>query len=502
MQVEAMHWAQETFGEAQLGDVRRTRRLVRLAAQMLEDPEGSLPRQTQGNWSDLKGAYRLLRADGVSHEAISQPYWQHSRDLAQQEGAEVLLVHDDTELDYGYQSSREGLGAIGNGSHRGLLVHSVLAVVPVGAEERVLGLVAQVPWVRQPAERQRDGRKQNSRQRRERERESAVWWHSVEQVGRPPAGQRWIHVGDRYADMLPFLQSCQRLGTAFVVRAAQNRRLWPEPEPQANVEHLLDEARSWPAQATGTVEVASEHERRARQAQVQLSWGSVWLRETDGHGRPKRGSQPMRVQVVRVWEPQPPSQAQGQRAHATPSKHGHGRRTRELGQHPEQQTVEPLEWILLSSLPIQDAQQAWHIVRAYQARWMIEDFHRGLKSGCRLEWARLQEERSLENLLAICSPIAVHLLSLRELARLHAEEPASDWVSPQEVQVVASQAQVPVETMTMRQYVRQVARLGGFLGRKSDGEPGWQTLWQGWMRVQWVAAGMRFASAASATSPP
>src|SRR2546429_9968116 len=92
MQVEAMQWAQDTFGAAQLGDVRRTKRLVRLAAQMLEDPEGSLPRQTQGNWSDLKGAYRLLRADGVSHEAISHPYWQRSRQLAEQEEGEVLLV--------------------------------------------------------------------------------------------------------------------------------------------------------------------------------------------------------------------------------------------------------------------------------------------------------------------------------------------------------------------------------------------------------------------------
>jgi hypothetical protein len=502
MQEEAMRWAQETFGEAQLGDVRRTRRLVRLGAQMLEDPEGSLPRQTRGNWSDLKGAYRLLRAAGVTHEAISQPYWQQSRRLAEQEAGEVLLVHDDTELDYGYQSARQGLGSIGNGSHRGLLVHSVLAVVPVGAEERVLGLLRQRPWVRQPAERQPDGRQQNSRQRRERERESAVWWHSVQEVGRPPAGHRWIQVGDRYADMLPFLQCCVDLGTDFVVRAAQNRRLWPESEPQAHVEHLLDEARSWPAQAAGTIEVASEHQRRARLAQVQVSWGQVWLRETDGHGRPKPGSQPLQVQVVRVWEPSPPSQAEGYREHATPSKHGHGRRTRQRSPHPEQEPVEALEWVLLTSLPVQDEAQAWQVIRRYQARWSIEDFHRGLKSGCRLEWARLQEACSLENLLAICSPIAVHLLTLRELARLHPDAPASDWVSPAEVQVVAAQAHQPVETLTIRQYVRQVARLGGFLGRKSDGEPGWQTLWQGWMRVQWVVEGMRFAAAASSAPPP
>lgn len=204
----------------------------------------------------------------------------------------------------------------------------------------------------------------------------------------------------------------------------------------------------------------------------------------------------MLVQVVRVWEPEPPSQAQGYREHATASKHGHGRRAQHRSPDPEQEPVEALEWILLSSLPVDDEAQAWHLVRRYQARWLIEDFHRGLKSGCRLEWARLQEARSLENLLAICSPIAVHLLILRELARLHPEKPASDWVSPHEVQVVAAQAQVPVEAMTVRQYVPQVARWGGFLGRTTDGEPGWQTLWQGWMRVHWMVAGMRFAASA------
>jgi hypothetical protein len=313
---------------------------------------------------------------------------------------------------------------------------------------------------------------------------------------------RWIHVGDRYADMLPFLQSCKRQGTHFVVRAAQNRRLWEASEPEASVEYLLDEARSWPAQASGTVEVASEHDRRARQAQVQLSWGRVWLRELDSHGRAKPGSQPMRVQVVRVWEPQPPSQAEGYREHATSSKHGHGRRAQQRSLDPEHEPVEALEWILLTSLPVTDAQQAWHIVRIYQARWLVEEFHRGLKSGCRLEWARLREARSLENLLAICSPIAVYLLTLRELARLHPEEPASDWIGPQEVQVVAAQAQQPVEALTTRQYVRQVARLGGFLGRTSDGEPGWQTLWQGWLRVQWMVAGMRVAASAASAPPP
>lgn len=496
---EAQQWAQETFGAAQLGDPRRTKRLVTLAAQMAEDPEGSLPRQTRGNWSDLKAAYRLLRAEGVTHQALSEPSWQHTQELAQQE-AEVLLLHDDTELDYGYRPAREGLGPIGNGSHQGLFVHSVLAVVPLGSHERILGLATQQPWVRQPAPRQPDGRKQTSRQRRLRERESQGWWRSVKQAGHPGAGTRWIHVGDRYADMLPFLRTCQNHGTQFVVRAAHNRRLGPAPAEPAAVKYLLDEVKGWPAKAKGVVDVASEHERRARQAQVNVSWGQVTLVEMDSHGRPLPHHKPLQVQVVRVWEPDPPSKEEGQRAFVPTVKHGHGRRK---PQETASETVEPLEWILLTSLEVTNEEQAWKIIEYYQARWIIEEFHRGLKSGCHLEWARLREERSLENLLAICSPLAVRLLQLRDLARQHPDEPAIGWVPLQEVQVVAAQARLAVETMTVRHFVRQVAQLGGFLGRKSDGEPGWQTLWQGWMRVRWMVAGMQLApSAASPASDP
>src|SRR5947209_3747138 len=206
-------WAQETFGAAQLGDPRRSRRLVRVAAQMAADPQGSLPREMGGNWAALKAAYRLVRADGVTHEAISRPIWQQTRQNVEQEPGVMLIVHDDTQLDYGYRPAISGLGPLGNGSHRGFLVHTVLAVGPRGTSERVLGLLHQEAWVREKAPRTADGTKQSSRQRRERLRESEVWTRAVEQVGSPPAGEVWVHVADRYADMFAFLQRCRQMGT-------------------------------------------------------------------------------------------------------------------------------------------------------------------------------------------------------------------------------------------------------------------------------------------------
>src|SRR5438270_11135872 len=103
-------WAQETFGAAQLGDPRRSRRLVRVAAQMAADPQGSLPREMGGNWAALKAAYRLVRADGVTHEAISRRVWQQTRQQVEEEAGVLLIVHDATQLDYGYSPATRGVG--------------------------------------------------------------------------------------------------------------------------------------------------------------------------------------------------------------------------------------------------------------------------------------------------------------------------------------------------------------------------------------------------------
>lgn len=489
-------WAQETFGAAQLGDPRRTKRLVRLAAQMAADPQGSLPRQSGGDWAALKAAYRLLRADGVTHEAISGPAWQQTRQQLEQERGVLLLVHDDTELDYGYRPATRGLGPIGNGSHRGFFVHTVLALLPADQSERMLGVLHQATWVRQSAPRKADGSKESSR---ERPRESQVWIRAVEQVGRPPEGEVWIHVADRYADMYAFLKRCLEMGTGFLVRAAQNRRVRVEEEQaEPELDHLLDRAKSWSAQASGSIEVPSEHERRARTAQVQLSWGRLHLLP------PKNGpyarSEPVPLWVVRVWEPEPPAKQQAQRAFVPSQKHGQSQR-----QQSQSQQVEALEWILLSALPVENSQQAWQTIRYYQGRWPIEDFHRGVKTGCRLEQRHLQEQGSLENLLAIVSPIAVRLLLLRNLAREEPQQLALAWVEPEEAQVIACQQGVAVERLTVEQFLFSVAQLGGYLRRASDGPPGWQTLWQGWLRLQWMVAGRRVAAAArfeSGAHPP
>jgi hypothetical protein len=504
--LEAHAWAERTFGTAQLGDQRRTTRLVQVATHMAQAPDASLPLQMEGKRADLKATYRLLHEADVTHEALLGPHWQQTREQAHEQERTVLLVHDDTELDYGYDPAVKGLGPIGNGSHWGFFVHSVLAVVPMAEQERVLGLVYQDPWVREPAPRRRWGQKQNSKQRAHRERESQHWSHAIRQVGTPAAGECWVHVGDRYADMYEFLLAGKQMGCEVLVRVVQNRRLHnPQPASQ-EADYLIDRMKSWSAQGNRVKPVPSEHERRARQARLCISWGQVDIQPSDLHGRVRKEAPVLRMWAVHVWEPDPPLRSQGQRPRVRSEKHGAVRKRAERKKkqakerlvkpkEPEQEErVEPLEWFLLSSLPVESEAQAWQAADWYGCRWSVEDLHKGLKTGCQIEERHLRDQASLQRLLGIVSPIAVRLLQLRELLWAVPEQPVLGWVSQPEAQVIAWQEQEPTEQLSVRRFLRAVAQMGGFLGRSSDGEPGWQTLWRGWVRLQWKVEGLRLAT--------
>ncbi len=230
----------------------------------------------------------------------------------------------------------------------------------------MLGIALQETFLRQPAPKG-----ESKWERMQRERESQVWQRSVQAIGVPPADTQWIHVGDRYSDILPLLATCWRMQTDFVVRAAQNRRVDllveqadtpvarrshhqrsadAEPEPTLR---LFDVVEGWSAQGEQDLELDATAKRPARVAHVAISSGS--LRLLPPLSQESADLRPLGVWVVRVWESQPP------------------------------EGVEALEWVLLTSVPTQSVEQAWEGVDWYRARWTVEDYHQGLKTGCRIE---------------------------------------------------------------------------------------------------------------------
>lgn len=458
-------WAQATFGEVRLGDGRRTERAVKLAEAMAREPNVSLPKQL-GEPKEVKATYRFLQSAQVSYEALMRPHVQQTREECQQRPL-VLLVQDTTELDYQAHPQTSGLGPIGNGRHHGFLLQTVLAVEPTSGE--VLGIAQQEPFVRQPAPK---GERKSERLKRERE--SQVWERAVRAVGTPPPGVTWVHVGDRYSDIYPLFLACREQQTHFVIRAAQDRCVDERVEEAAPAlkrrkrkagdppqPHLFEVVRGWTAADEQEIEVPAEHERKARTARVALSYGPLRLLAPD---KRENVLPSLDVWVVRVWELDAP------------------------------EGVEPLEWVLLTSLPVESVEQAWERVGWYRRRWVVEDYHQALKTGCCMEERQIGSYEGLRRLLGIIAPNAVRVLQLRTLARQQPERSAAEVLPAEVVQVVALKTGGEAASMTVEQCVKRIAQLGGYQGRRSDGPPGWKTLWHGWLKIQTLLEGVHLAT--------
>jgi Transposase Tn5 dimerisation domain len=192
---------------------------------------------------------------------------------------------------------------------------------------------------------------------------------------------------------------------------------------------------------------------------VGAAYGSCRPRSQQGAGVP-----PLVVWVVHVWEAEPP------------------------------EGVEPLEWLLLTSVPTETFEQACERVDWYRGRWIVEDYHQGLKTGCRIEGRQLQSYEALRRLLGLLAPAAVRLLQLRVQARQMPEHPASQSLPADVLQVVAAKAGVPAKQLSTQQAWHTIAGFGGYLARKGDGPPGWKTLWKGWFYLQAVLEGLHLAA--------
>jgi Transposase DNA-binding/Transposase Tn5 dimerisation domain len=467
--VSAPEWARQTFATVRLGDRRRTQRVVQMAEVMARRPAGTLPQQMQSE-AALHGAYRVLQCPDVHYEQLIAPHLEQSREAASQH-LRVLLIQDTTEVDYQQHPKTQGLGPIGNNSHHGYLLQSVLAMEP--QSRQILGLVHQEPFLRQTAPK---GERQW--QRLQRERESQIWERSVQQIGPPPAGVQWIHVGDRGADIFPLLVLCRQLESDFVIRACQDRCVdLLVHDPQAPFQKrphrqarpgdparasLFEVARQWPAIGEQELELPTNQKRKQRVAHLRMSVGQVRLLPPQDPR--SRDLAPQVVWVVRAWEVEAPD------------------------------GVEALEWMLLTSVAVENAAQGWERVEWYRGRWTVEDYHQGLKTGCRVQARHLHDYESLRRLLGLLAPMAVRLLQVRAAARQDPQAPARQHLPREVVGVVAHLAQVPAAQLSMQQCWFTIAKKGGYLGRRGDGPPGWKTLWLGWMEIQSLIEGVHLAA--------
>lgn len=446
---ECHRWAEQEFGNARLGDRRLNKRLTTIAAAFAGQPTASIPKAC-ANWAQTKATYRFFSNAKLTSGALLEPHYQQTRKRCQQQPV-VLVVQDTTTLNFGHP--RAGLGFVGSGpeANYGLCLHSCLALTPGG---QPLGLVGVETWARDPEE---FGKAALRAQRPIAQKESQRWLNGFARCVDWAEGQaqtRWINIADREADIYElFLAAQGHPEVGVLVRMRHNR---PTRDGLKMAEQL---AQATPAGSV-TITVPRKPGAARRQACLEVRFCAVAAQA------PKN------------------------------SKHT-GSLTLWLVEAREVNRAHGLHWRLITNLPVETLESALEKVQWYTVRWQIEEYHRVLKSGCQAESRQLESASSLTNVLMVDLLIAWRVLAMNRQARKTPEADAASCFTPDERIVIAQYRRAYLKkesaAMSLQEAVRTVAQMGGFLARKSDGQPGAMTLWRGLERLTALVEGWRLA---------
>jgi hypothetical protein len=434
---------------ADLGDRRLNRRLERLVTALADKPAASVPHALD-DWGQTKAAYRFWDNDRVAPADIRDAHRQATLARLPDEGT-VLAIQDTTGLNFSGHKAVRGLGYLSRRHRRGLWVHTLLAASGDGVP---LGVVHQEVWARPP---RRFGRARTRARRRTAHKESRRWLTGLREAAALAGPRRGVVVvADREADLFDLFAAPRPAGVDLLVRAKPRRRLHKDAR-------LLGEAAAAaPVLAALTVTLPRADDRPARTATLALRAAAVTLERPSVHPR-RRLLRPAPVWVILA-----------EQTDAAPGE-------------------APVRWLLLTTRPVWAAEEAAQAVRWYSRRWLIERLHFVLKSGCRIEDLQLETAARLRRALATYLIVAWRLLWLTYEARRAPEAPADAVFDATEREVLLRHFQRPADgaPATLREAVRLVARLGGFLDRRGDGEPGVQCLWRGWQELQAMVKGYR-----------
>lgn len=433
-------WATEEFARAKLGDERLNNRLIILADRFADKPTASIPGACN-DWAETQGAYRFLSQKKISWDKILGPHMASTEARIRQHPV-ALCIQDTTELDFNGQEI-VGLGPLSYEVQRGLYLHPTYVVTP---EREPLGVTDAWMWAREPKDA--DGHRPGPL-------ESERWikgYERIAEMSERVSNTRLVYVADREADILRLMQCAHALDypADWLIRSQHNRSL-PEGD------------KLWDAVLAGTplgeiqFAFASRHGQLARKVRQQ-----IWSRRIT---LPAKGGGELTVTCLVAREVDAPK------------------------------GVKPIEWRLLTNREAPSLEAAVELINWYRVRWEIEMFFNVLKNGCRVETLQLATIGKIELALAVFMVVAWRLARLMRMGRIHPDLDAALLFSTEEWQAayILAKKPVPKKSPCVRDVIRRVAGLGGFLGRKGDGEPGVKTLWLGWQRVRDFAEGLAYA---------
>lgn len=401
------------------------------------DPMASVPKACHG-WGETMGAYRFFGNDSVDWRDILAPHWQKSQQRMQAQPV-VLCLQDTTGLDFNGQAAI-GLGPLNYEAQRGMYLHATYAVTP---QREPLGVLDAWMWARE---------KRDKFGKRGGPKESLRWIEGYERIAEMAAelpNTRLVYVADREADLMALMLRAQEFGTPadWLIRAAHNRCL-PDGE------------KLWQRTADGkpvgeiAFTMGSRHGVKARTVRQQL-----WVQRVD---LPAGKGKTVAATCIVAREFDAPA------------------------------GVKPIEWRLLTNRAAANLDDAIELIDWYRARWEIETLFNILKNACRVEALQLSAVERLERALALFMVVAWRIAHLMRLGRTCPDLDAELFFDPDEIRgaYLLTRVKQPAKP-SLNEVLRLIARLGGFLGRKSDGEPGVKTIWLGLKEVHVAAKTLR-----------
>lgn len=439
-------WIEQEMSHLKLTDERLNKRAKKIVREMSENPTGSIPAFSSDS-NAVRGAYNFFGNKQVKAEKIIAA--QKAATIARIKAGghrRILAIQDTTEFNFNDHPKTEDLGLLSNAKSAGFLAHNTLAASENGVP---LGLLAQQVWIR---DKKQVGKRAKRAQLPIDQKESYKWLKALTDSSQAmPSDLEIIAVSDRESDIFAYFAHPRPEQVELLVRANHDRVLLAEPRK------LKATLEASPGQGTIDVKVRKTRKRLARTATCQVSFKPVTLKPP-----PQKPGMPDDLQPIEVWAVL----------------------VREIEPPPGQK---PMTWLLLTTLTIPDFETACQIIDFYTKRWLIERFHFVLKSGCIFEDRQLAHFDRLRRCLALSNWVAWRLLWLTYLGRDQPDLPctvAFDELEWQTLYSFVNKTQaLPDQTPTLSQATIWLAKLGGFLARKSDGYPGVKVLWRGWRRL-------------------
>ena len=460
----------QEFVGAKLGDERLSRRLLRIVDAAERAPGASLPERA-GSSAALEGTYRFFSNEKVAPEAV---FGAHAAATVQRAAAEpeVLIIHDTTEFRFGGEKPRQGMGRLNSNARDGFLAHYSICATPTG---RPLGTLGRHAWVRQGAIVGRP-RARDTSLRRDPDRESHRWQDAALLTGEMLHDKtNAIHVMDREGDQFELLSALVEHSQRFVVRLAHDRRLEPgrgrtvSPrlfESLATCEFFFEREVELSARGSSTGSNKSDvyPVRKTRRARLEVRAGT---REVFAvHSAAAHVPRSLTLQIVEVREVDAPD------------------------------NEKPIIWRLVTTERVDTKEQVAAIVDAYRTRWLIEEFFKALKTGCRFQQLQLESIHGLLVALSIESAVSWRLLMLRWVSRHEPDADATTVLPPEHISVLVALTAAETgrrlpRTPSVRVALFEIARLGGHI--KNNGDPGWLVLSRGFDKLLTIHRGWALA---------